>query len=136
MWTDATYVRMTLFVVCAYEIRDVMKCVCLSDHFIGLKLFFWRDKYCEKCLLVFVSWAGALWNNFSLFWLKSSGIKLSLSRKLNFQMKSWAFSFPPVFKIILSWSTTRIHWADHCGASHVHLMALIQIHLQGGLCFW
>lgn len=30
--------------------------------------------------------------------------------KLNFQMKSWAFSFPPVSKIILSWSTTGFHW--------------------------
>lgn len=29
---------MTLFAVSAYEVSDVMKCVCLSEHFIGLKL--------------------------------------------------------------------------------------------------
>lgn len=29
---------MTLFAMSAYEVSDVVKCVCLSEHFIDLKL--------------------------------------------------------------------------------------------------
>lgn len=75
---------MRLFAVSAYEIRDVIKYACLSDH---LHVYL-RGKYCEMCLL-FLSVEQVLSEDkFSLSWFKSSGIKLSSSVELDFLMKS------------------------------------------------
>lgn len=146
LWTDATYARMRLFAVFAYEIRDVINYMCLLDHFNGFKLLwilykFTAERNTVKCACCFchLSRYSLPQVNFIFSCRKCSRINLSPSMELHFLMKNrvgFVFfpSSSPGFKFIFSWSTTSFHWVDHCGVPGTSDNSETDCPLQGGLC--